>query len=86
MPYPAVSWERRRWATWARCSRLPINDWLESTAAFILAECVRMALARGWVVTHLDATIVAQRPKLAGHLGEMSIQVASDSRISRLLQ
>ena len=45
-------------------------------SGFILAECVRMALECGWVVTHLDATIVAQRPKLAGHLGEMSNQVA----------
>ena len=47
----------------------------------ILAECVRLALANGWVVTHLDATIVAQRPKLAGHLGEMTNQVAKIAKI-----
>ena len=47
----------------------------------ILAECVRMAFADGWVVTHLDATIVAQRPKLAGHLSEMANQVAKIAEI-----
>ena len=47
----------------------------------ILAECVRLALANGWVVTHLDATIVAQRPKLAGHLGEMANHVAAIAEI-----
>ena len=50
-------------------------------SAVILAECVRLALANGWVVTHLDATILAQRPKLAGHLGEMANQVAKIAEI-----
>ena len=47
----------------------------------ILAECVRMAHANGWVVAHLDATIVAQRPRLAGHLGEMANRVAEIAEI-----
>lgn len=47
----------------------------------ILAKCVAMALAEGWVVTHLDATIVAQRPRLAAHLRDMERQVAGTANI-----
>ena len=47
----------------------------------ILAECVGMALENGWAVTHLDATIVAQRPKLAGHLSEMAKHIAKTANI-----
>ena len=47
----------------------------------ILAECVRLALAEGWAVTHLDATIIAQRPRLAGHVREMANQVARTAKV-----
>ena len=47
----------------------------------ILARCVEMARSGGWAVTHLDATIVAQRPKLAGHLRDMAYQIAKTAKI-----
>ena len=47
----------------------------------ILARCVEMARSGGWAVTHLDATIVAQRPKLAGHLRDMAMQIATTANI-----
>ena len=47
----------------------------------ILARCVEMARSGGWAVTHLDATIVAQRPKLAGHLRDMAMQIATTVNI-----
>ena len=47
----------------------------------ILARCVKMARSGGWAVTHLDATIVAQRPKLAGHLRDMAMQIATTANI-----
>ena len=47
----------------------------------ILARCVDMARSGGWAVTHLDATIVAQRPKLAGHLRDMANQIAKTANI-----
>ena len=47
----------------------------------ILARCVDMARSGGWAVTHLDATIVAQRPKLAGHLRDMAMQIATTANI-----
>ncbi len=50
-------------------------------SGIILAECARLALADGWVVTHLDATIVAQRPRLAGHVREMANQIAKTAKV-----
>ncbi len=50
-------------------------------SAAILARCAEMALERGWVVDHLDATIIAQRPKLAGHLNEMAAKIAQAVKI-----
>ncbi len=50
-------------------------------SGIILAECVRLALAEGWVVTHLDATIVAQRPRLAGYVRKMANQVARTAKV-----
>ena len=47
----------------------------------ILARCVEMARSGGWAVTHLDATIVAQRPKLADHLRDMAMQIATTANI-----
>ena len=47
----------------------------------ILERCVEMARSGGWAVTHLDATIVAQRPKLAGHLRDMAMQIATTANI-----
>ena len=47
----------------------------------ILARCVDMARSGGWAVTHVDATIVAQRPKLAGHLRDMAMQIATTANI-----
>ena len=47
----------------------------------IVARCIEMARSGGWAVTHLDATIVAQRPKLAGHLRDMAMQIAKTANI-----
>ena len=47
----------------------------------IVSKCVEMALAGGWAVNYLDATIVAERPKLAGHLRDMAIQIAKSANI-----
>ena len=32
----------------------------------------------GWEVVNIDATIVAQRPKLAGHIARMRENIAAD--------
>jgi 2-C-methyl-D-erythritol 2,4-cyclodiphosphate synthase len=46
----------------------------------LLDETVRMAREQGWEIGNVDATVVAQRPRLAPHIPEMV------QRIARTLQ
>ncbi len=43
----------------------------------LVARTVAILSARRWRATYVDATIVAQRPKLKPHLGRMSEKLAS---------
>lgn len=42
----------------------------------LLSNCVEMVLDSGWQVINADVTVVAQRPKLAGYLDEISSSVS----------
>ena len=42
----------------------------------LLAEVVRLIAAKGYRVGNVDATIVAQAPKLAPHIGQMTDNIA----------
>lgn len=46
----------------------------------LLQHVVAMAEGRGYRLGHLDATIVAQRPKLAPHIREMVANIAAACR------
>jgi 2-C-methyl-D-erythritol 2,4-cyclodiphosphate synthase len=46
------------------------------SSLILLHETYRMALDRGWRVGNLDATVIAQRPKLAPHIPEMVRRIA----------
>ena len=46
--------------------------WKGADSLVMLKECGRMARAKGWVVSNVDATIVCQKPKLAPYLVPMS--------------
>jgi 2-C-methyl-D-erythritol 4-phosphate cytidylyltransferase/2-C-methyl-D-erythritol 2,4-cyclodiphosphate synthase len=41
-----------------------------------IAESTRLAKEAGWMVVHVDATIIAQRPRLASHTDEMSVAIS----------
>lgn len=43
----------------------------------LLAECVRLISDKGYLVGNIDATIVAQKPKLAPHIPLMKTKIAS---------
>jgi 2-C-methyl-D-erythritol 2,4-cyclodiphosphate synthase len=43
----------------------------------LLAEAVRRVRAAGWAVGNVDATIVAQAPKMAPHIDAMRARLAS---------
>lgn len=44
----------------------------------LLREVGAMLGERGWRIANIDATIIAQRPKLAGHLPAMVTRIADD--------
>ncbi|MBR1761432.1 MAG: 2-C-methyl-D-erythritol 2,4-cyclodiphosphate synthase [Schwartzia sp.] len=49
----------------------------------LLAEVVRLIAAKGYRVGNVDATIVAQAPKLAPHIGQMTDNIARVLGIER---
>jgi 2-C-methyl-D-erythritol 2,4-cyclodiphosphate synthase len=46
-------------------------------SAELVAEVMRQVTDAGWVVASVDLTIVAARPRLAGHLEEMAAAIAA---------
>jgi 2-C-methyl-D-erythritol 4-phosphate cytidylyltransferase/2-C-methyl-D-erythritol 2,4-cyclodiphosphate synthase len=42
----------------------------------LLAECARRVRAAGWAIVNLDATVIAQAPKLAPHMPAMVARIA----------
>jgi len=59
----------------------PSSDpsWQDASSLTLLARVDREVRARGWSIGNLDATLVAERPKLAPHL------LAMRDRLSRQL-
>jgi 2-C-methyl-D-erythritol 2,4-cyclodiphosphate synthase len=45
-------------------------------SAVLVAEVVRLAAARGWLIGNVDVTILAERPKLAPHAAAMQLRLA----------
>lgn len=52
----------------------------------LLAACARLARRRGLRVVQVDATIVAEGPKLAAYLGEMAARIESVLRAATLVK
>jgi len=46
-------------------------------SAQFIAESVRLVLQAGWLVDHLDATIIAQRPRLGSEAPSMEAQIGA---------
>jgi 2-C-methyl-D-erythritol 4-phosphate cytidylyltransferase/2-C-methyl-D-erythritol 2,4-cyclodiphosphate synthase len=59
--------------------RFPSSD--ERYAGFdsaqFIAESARLAGEAGWLVSHVDATVIAQRPRLASEAPKMAVQIGS---------
>ena len=45
--------------------------WRGADSAMLLGEAVARVRAKGWAIGNLDATIVAQAPRMAPHIGAM---------------
>jgi 2-C-methyl-D-erythritol 2,4-cyclodiphosphate synthase len=50
--------------------------WEGADSIAMLREVVRLARRAGWAVTHVDATVMLERPKLAPLRAEMSARLA----------
>jgi len=48
----------------------------------LLREVVRMVASEGFRISNVDATIIAQAPKMAPHIGKMVQNIASDLGIA----
>lgn len=54
----------------------PDDTWRDASSLDILADATRRARAAGWRVTYVDATVVAERPRLSPLRGEMAARLA----------
>ena len=52
--------------------------WKGVDSRVLLRHVMGMASAAGWAIGNLDATVVAQAPKLAPHVPQMVANIASD--------
>jgi len=52
--------------------------WKGADSRVLLRHVMGMASAAGWAIGNLDATVVAQAPKLAPHVPQMVANIASD--------
>ena len=51
--------------------------WAGADSLALMREVARMVRAAGWTVGNVDATVLCQRPKLAGHIGAMRANIAA---------
>lgn len=47
----------------------------------LLRAAVQLLHARGWRVANVDATVIAQQPRLAGHIPAMVATIAADLQV-----
>ena len=67
--------------------RFPASDeWKGANSLDILWECASVTRAAGWDVVNVDATIVAERPRLAPYRGGMieNLAAALDMAVDRV--
>lgn len=43
----------------------------------LLEKCAMLLRDEGWTVSNIDATVVAQKPKLAPYIGQMRVNIAA---------
>lgn len=61
-------------------TRFPDNDarWRGADSRALLRQVMSLARQRGYVVANVDATVIAQVPRVAPFVGEMRSQIAAD--------
>ncbi|MGM0506289.1 MAG: 2-C-methyl-D-erythritol 2,4-cyclodiphosphate synthase [Bacteroidota bacterium] len=59
------------------------SEWKGADSADLLFEVVQMVAARGWSVVNVDATVIAERPKLRPHIGTIRERMAALLHVDR---
>lgn len=54
----------------------------DADSRVLLRDCVTLLKEKGYKISNIDATIIAQKPKLASFIGEMVKNIAEDCEIS----
>lgn len=64
-------------------SRYPSSDprWKDASSMLFLAEAAREVSERGYVVENLDATVIAQEPRLAPYTDRMRMRLSDGLRV-----
>ena len=52
------------------------NEWRDASSLSILADAVMRARYAGWIVSSVDSTVIAERPKLGTFKDEMAANLA----------
>lgn len=51
--------------------------WKDADSRDLLARIYRLAVEAGWKLNNLDAVVIAQKPKLAGHIEDIRKSIAT---------
>lgn len=54
----------------------------DADSRVLLRHCVSLLEEKGYKISNIDATVIAQKPKLASFIGEMIKNIADDCKIS----
>ena len=54
-----------------------VPQWKDAASIELLAEAMRRVRDAGWEIGNVDTTVVAERPRLAGHRSAMATRIAS---------
>lgn len=65
-------------------AHFPSSDerWAGADSSLFLTEALRIAGESGWALANVDATVRAERPRLAGHLAAMRERIAALAGVS----
>jgi len=61
------------------------EQWRGASSLEMLSMCSKMLAEQGWQVVNVDATLVAEAPKISPHLGEMRTRIAGRLGIEPVL-
>ncbi|HIE56059.1 MAG TPA: 2-C-methyl-D-erythritol 2,4-cyclodiphosphate synthase, partial [Chromatiaceae bacterium] len=58
--------------------------WKDANSRLLLRKVVSSVLDSGWRVVNLDSTVIAQAPRLGGHIEAMRENLAADLQVDRM--